>query len=414
MTRSFLKTYALTLVLLLSVSAGLLAPLAPLPVTLTPARAQEDGDGVPLPVAGLGAHPRLLVTSAYVQETLKPRALAESPGWAALLAYVDSGGPEEDADWIPGSALRSLAVAWMVTDELDYAQRARVLMVDLVNRVENDPGMTGAGGLDGGFMENVAALAIAYDWLYHALTTDDRAALRDTLWRASKRLRNPAADTDSVIWLDGQIAAFGNYDPRWLWALTATALALWGDHDEAGTLVEFCRVTLTDTVIPALDLQDGGAWAEGPVYGFIALWPKVQTALVWWTATSENYFDDTRWWYDRLAYDLFLYHPAQTLTHNEDWGDPMHSYPSIIGDSERYHPAVFYGRAQDVLLRTVFAGFDHAEWMDWFLSQPPDFMPSWLAVEEFLWRDPANPGTPPPDRTWTAPYLGHVFMRSNW
>ncbi len=125
-------------------------------------------------------------------------------------------------------------------------------------------------------------------------------------------------------------------------------------------------------------------------------------------------FDDTTWWYDRLAYDMFLYHPGQTTTYDEDWGDPMHSYPSIIGDSERYHGAVYYGRAQDELLRAVFAGTAHAAWMSWFLSQPPDFMPGWMSSEELLWRDPAAQGTPPPVTTWFAPYNGHVFLRSDW
>jgi hypothetical protein len=201
-------------------------------------------------------------------------------------------------------------VAWLVTGDGSYADRAQAMMVGLVNRIESHPAMATDGGFDSAFMEDVAALAVGYDWMYHALSEDDRQVLRDTLWRAAKRLRNPTADTSGVIWIDDQLSAFGNYEPRWLWALTAAGLALWGEHEDAATLLEFCRQTLTDTFISALDIQEGGAWAEGPVYGFIANWPKVQTALAWWTAAGENYFDDTDWWYDRQAYDLFL-HPAQ-------------------------------------------------------------------------------------------------------
>jgi hypothetical protein len=403
--RSRVLIFALAILL---VFVPLATPLAGQPA----ARAQDEG--VPLPVASFGEHPRLLITRAYLDETLKPRMASGAITWTNFAAYVDSEGPEGDADWTPGTALRSLALAWLVTGKGPYAARARTVMVDLTNRVESDPAMLEDGGLSGEFMENVAALAVGYDWLYGALTTEDRAALRDTLWRAAKRLRNPAADTEGIIWLDGQLSAFGNYEPRWLWALTAVGLALWGEQPEAPTLLQFCRQTLTDTIIPALDLQQGGAWAEGPVYGFIANWPEVQTALAWWTAAGENYFDDTRWWYDRLAYDMFLYHPSESRTYDQDWGDPMHSYPSIIGDSERYHPAVFYGRAQDLLLRAVFAGTEHANWMDWFLRQPPDFMPGWLSSEEFLWRDPTWAGIPPTITTWYAPYNGHVFMRSGW
>ncbi len=394
--------------------AGALAPLISGPPAPAHAQPARQDDTIALPVAAFGEHPRLLITQAYIDQTLKPRAAREGAPWTVFYEYVSSGGPDEDADWSPGTALRSLALAWLVTGENDYVRRAKSVMVGLVNAVESDPVMDGSGGLDGPFMENVAALAVGYDWLYDALTAEDRAALRETLLRASKRLRDPTADEDGIIWVDGQLSAFGNYEPRWLWAITATALALWGEADLAPTLMQFSRDILTGTIIPALDLQQGGAWAEGPVYGFIANWPKVQTALAWWTAAGENYFDDTTWWYDRLAYDMFLYQPAESRTYNEDWGDPMHSYPSIIGDSERYHGVFVYGRAQDLLLRAVFAGSEHASWMDWFLRQPPDSMPGWMAVEEFLWRDPSWPGFPPPLTTWYAPYNGHVFMRSNW
>ncbi len=390
----------------------LITALAPLFHRAAPLHAQADDP--PLPVAAFGEHPRLLVTQAYIDQMLKPRVMREAPTWVAFREYVESGAPEEDASWTASTALRSLALAWLVTEDAAYAARAKAIMVGLVNRVETHPALTGTGGFDGALLEDVAALAVAYDWLHAALNDADRAALRDTLWRASVRLRDPAADTSNIVWLDGQIAAFGNYEPRWLWALTATGLALWGEHDGAPGLLAFCRKTFEDVIIPALELQTGGAWSEGPVYGFIANWPKVQTALAWWTAAGENYFDDTGWWADRLAYDMFLYHPGTARTYNEDWGDLIHSYPSIIGDSERYHGVAVYGRAQDLLLRAVFAGTEHANWMDWFLRQPPDGMPGWMAVEEFLWRDPSWPGLPPVTTTWFAPYLGHVFMRSNW
>jgi hypothetical protein len=406
-TRPFLLT-GIALVVWLT---GLIAPW----VGTRPAvRAQEENGGVPMPVAAFGAHPRLLITQAYINQTLKPRAQDGGETWTAFAAYVDSGDPEEDAGWTPGTALRSLALAWLVTGETSYATRAKAIMVGLVNRVEAHPVMAANGGFDGQFMEDVAALAVGYDWLYHTLSDSDRVSLQDTLWRAAKRLRNPAADTHSVIWIEDQMSAFGNDEPRWLWALTAAGLALWGENEDAATLLEFCRQTLADVIIPALDIQKGGAWAEGPVYGFFANWPKAETALAWWTAAGENYFDDTNWWYDRLAYDLFLYHPAQVRTYHEEGGDPMPDYPSIIGDSERYSTAFVYGRAQDLLLQAVFSGYEYASWTAWFLRQPLGVMPDWMAVEEFLWRDPDWPGLPPTPVTWFAPYNGHLFMRSGW
>ena len=213
---------ALVLVVWLS---GLALPLrAPHPVN-----AQVGWEAPPMPVASFGEHPRLLISRAYVENTLKPRAEAQTEAWQAFLSYVDSTGPEEDADWSAGTALRALALAWLVTDDPSYATRARAIMVTLANRIENHPAMAADEGFDNVLMEDVSALAIGYDWLYDALSHEDRAALRQTLWRAANVLFDPEKDWDGTVWLDGQIMAFGNYAQRWLWALTATGLALWGE-----------------------------------------------------------------------------------------------------------------------------------------------------------------------------------------
>lgn len=405
-------------VLLGTLLAGLFAPLAHTDAPRTThAQDEEEAaeDTLPLPVASFGEHPRLLITNDYVNDTLRARANANADTWQAFLAYVSSGEVDEDASWTAGTSLRSLALAWQVTGEIQYADRAKAVMVTLANRIESHPALAEFAGFDNQLMEDTAALAVGYDWLHGTFSDADRDAITTTLWRAAQRMLDPNADAEGVIWVGGQLMAFGNYEPRWLWALTATALALWGEHEGAPALMDTCREILTETITPALDLQEGGAWAEGPVYGFIANWPKVQTALVWWTAAGENYFDDTAWWYNRLAYDMFLYHPAQTTAYREEWGDPMPSYPSIIGDSERYHAIYVMGRAQDALLTTVFAGYEYADWMTWYLRQAASGqMAAWFASEEFLWRDPDRLGLPPSTTTWIAPYNGHVFMRNNW
>src|SRR5690606_23887896 len=251
------------------------------------------------------------------------------------------------------------------------------------------------------------------DWLYNALDSETRGAIEQTLSAAAKRLRDPEFDRDGVLWVEDQPKTFTSASARGLWALTASALVLRGSRTEADGLIASARERFTAYALPALDQQTGGAWAEGPFHGFFAGWAHAQTALAWWTAAGENYFDDTDWWYDRLAYDLFQWQPGSAPL-GDGSGLAAHRYPAIVGDTLRNHPAAFYGRAQDALLRAVFAGTAHANWMDWFLAQPPSAVPGWLAVEEFLWRDDASSGLPPAPRTWIAPYNGHVFMRSNW
>ncbi|NDJ76133.1 MAG: hypothetical protein GYB65_07730, partial [Chloroflexi bacterium] len=387
----------------------LLAPLHSAPAPATYAQAE-----VPVPIASPGARPRLLITQGYINQTLIPRMENNGPTWQAFARYVNTDQPEADTAWTPGTVVRSLALAWLVTGDVTYADRGLQAMISLVSRIQSDPVMQGEGGFSGTFLDDVAALAVGYDWLYDALRPVDREALEAVMLDATRQLLNPDLDIDEAVWVDGQLSAFDNYGARWLWAITAVGLARLGDNENAPSILALARDALTSTIIPGLDAQSGGAWSEGPVYGFWANWANTQTALAWWTARGENYFGATDWWYDRLAYDLFLYYPTTIRTGNQPTGNLIHHYPSVFGDSQRYQPAAAYGRAQDLMLRTVYAGSLHASWMDWFVRQPPDFMPGWLAVEEFLWRDPNSPGTPPTDLTWIASDTGHVFMRSNW
>ena len=391
--------------------AALMMLLAPLAAGFGAARAQDDAP--PLPLVAPGEHPRLLITREYVDRTLRPRAAENRPAWLALRAYAESGGPEADAEAHPDGAIRALAVMWLATGEESYAARARPLLDALAERIAADPALSGAGGLSVEFFDRVAALAVGYDWLHGALDDDQRAALEQALSAAAKRLRDPEFDRNGLLWDGDQPRAFTSASARGLWALTASALALRGERPEADGLADDARTRFTGYVLPALDQQIGGAWAEGPFHGFYAGWALAQTALAWWTAASENYFDDTRWWYDRLAYDLFQWQPGSAPL-GDGSGLALHRYPAIIGDTPRNHPAAFYGRAQDLLLRAVFGGTSHANWMDWFLTQPPTAVAGWLAVEEFLWRDESDGGLPPAPRTWIAPYNGHVFMRSRW
>ena len=131
-----------------------------------------------------------------------------------------------------------------------------------------------------------------------------------------------------------------------------------GTRPEANGLADDARERFTGAVLPALDQQTGGAWAEGPFHGFTAGWAHAQTALAWWTAAGENYFDDTDWWYDRLASDLFQWQPG-SAPRRRFW---LGSAP-LRRDHWRHAAlpsAAFYGRAQDAMLRTVFAGTEHA------------------------------------------------------
>ncbi|NDJ84773.1 MAG: hypothetical protein GYB66_02700 [Chloroflexi bacterium] len=387
-----------------------------------PTSLQAQPDAPPVPVAPVGTHPRLLITTTYLDQMVRPRQESNSAAWQTFKTYADSETVLADIHRYPESALKSLALAWLLTGETLYREQAIRGIQRVVNQIEDTLSQSDeSGNWDRDFLDNVAALAIAYDWLYDVFSSDDRAILMDTLLRAADYLLDPTAGAENVWIADTALSAnaadesysfqtFDSASVAWLWALTATALALRGDTLQADNLSQTARDLWEQQILPALALQPNGAWAAGPFDGFRAGWALTKLALTWWIARGENDFAATDWWYDRMAYNVLLHFPAvQTIGQEAFLG-----YPAIIGDGYRNHPDASLSRAQNMVLRTLYPDTPHAAWVDWILNQPPGIAPDWLLVEELLWRDPAAGGNPPEILTWRSFGTNHIFMRSNW
>lgn len=370
------------------------------------------------------ARPRLLITEAYLDGVLLPRWHGASATAARYRAYVESRQPEADLAQYPEQVTRSLALAYLLTGERAYADRALLGLLRMVDSLQSHPSLTTNSAWDELFLERAAEVAIAYDWLYPALSNADRQGLENILTRTLAVLNDPVKGQGRAYQLalgsDGYLfAAFDHWGARLIWALTATSIALLGDNPNAPSSLAYARELFTEWMLPALDDLSGGAWAEGPTYGYQSAWALTQTATSFWTTFGEDYFTASRWWYDRLAYDMFLPYPTIQRVANAPDGMPFWGYPSIIGDSERYSDAALLGRATDALLSTVFSGSDQAAWMNWFLAQAPPNQASPVlegafAVHEFLWRDPDAEGFPPPWLLLITARSGHAFLRSSW
>lgn len=371
-----------------------------------------------LPVnTSLTARPRLLLNRTYLDQTLRPRMEDETRAWQVFQSYVDSRQPENEFETYPVQTMRSLAIAYQVTGDVQYADRAKIPLFLMVAGLESHPAMTSDETWDEDFVEWVTGVAIGYDWLYDTLRLDDRTALVNVLLRAVDILNDPTRDEGRVYIQseDGtyRFSAYDHYGPRIVWAQTAVGIALLGDTELAVSQIDYARTLFNGWIVPALDDLHGGAWAEGPTYGYLATWAAVQTAAAFWMALGENYFDNSRWWYDRMPYDMFLHYPQ---TYQRESGT-FWNYPSMFGDTIRFSEDAFYGRAQDMLLSTVYSGTEHAGWMNWFLAQEGESSPSLagrMAVEEFLWREEDSSGIPIPWNSWFTLRSGHFFMRSGW
>ncbi|NJL92631.1 MAG: DUF4962 domain-containing protein [Anaerolineae bacterium] len=380
----------------------------------------QNGPEPALPrAASTTERPRLLLTQNALQSILIPRATAGAATWEALLRYVESDGPEQDQVTYPEQVTRALAVAYWVTGDADYAQRGRDSLLQNFVAVQSHPALASDAPWDSRLAQQIAGLAVGFDWLIPTLPEGDRQPIIGLLARAMTLLNDPAraADGAYVAMPDGtyRFASYDHVALEMLWAITATAIALWGEHSSASEWLDYARLLFTNWLLPTLDSQPGGAWAEGIGYGAQAHWASIQTLAAWWTAFGENYLDNTDWWADRLAYTLFASQPGIQRLAGQPQGLPGLSYPTIIGDTARTSETALLARAQDLLLAALIPGAPAAAWQNWLWNQTEDAaLQGWMAVEEFLWRDPGATGSPPDRLLWITPETGHMFLRSAW
>lgn len=391
-------------------------------VLIWPVTAQSTPILIPLPVAGAGTHPRLLISASYLDETIRPRILQERSAWQGMLAYVESEAFWADFALYPEEAAKTLGLIWLVTENRDYYSQAVGVALELVNAIDASALVQMINGKwDERLLQDVAALALAYDWLYGLFSADDRAIIADVLIRAGQRLQNPANDSGRV-WLSAadlapegdathyMVQAFNSESALWAWALTATGLALQGEYIGASAFLETSRAAWTQFLLPALAVQANGAWAAGPVDGFKAGWWLVQTATAWWTARGDDYFSGLEWWAQRLGYQVSMRYPAAQNSLTQ--GEAILGYPAIIGDGERHSYTAVYGHTQEMLLARIFTENPYAAWANWVHQHIE--LPLWARVEAFLWQDDSALGQVPDGLTWRSFGTNHVFMRSGW
>jgi hypothetical protein len=358
----------------------------------------------------------LLITPAYIEDVLQPRRQTNAPNWSTFEAYLQSSQPEADAQTDPIQVVRSLAVGYLVTGESEYAQRALPPLLGMVDYLQSQA----RAPWDATFIDYTSTVALAYDWLYPALTPTDRSALADVMLASALFLNDPANDTGRAYAPTPEgtyrFASYDHWGARVLWATAAVGLALFGERTEAAALVDYARNLFTGWMLPTLNDLGGGTWPEGLTYGWQATWANLHTLSAFWTALGENYVDDSLWWYDRLAYSLFAYLPGVTTVGNQAEQPIIWDYPALFGPTERYSPLGQLGRAHEMLLGVLFPGTDRVGWLNWFLAQGAAQLSGPYAVEEFLWRNvsAAESGFPPPWRITFGSGTGQVLMRSDW
>ena len=338
-----------------------------------------------------GVHPYLFFTAAEAPAILAKTSdpLAKSM-WEAILRESDSFVAETKSAVQEDRSTRHwsrrvvvLGLAYSLTRNDDFG---RVGAEFLMSGATNDSWYAGKWEMrDTG--EAMGALAIGYDWLYPALTTEQRAQVRDTLVRQGLEPLE-RCNEEGQWWTSW-------YRGNWGAVIHATggiaALALLGEESTAADWVRLCERKLWHYTMA---MGEDGGWGESGSYGSYA-WSNGLTFLASLRRVAgDDLLDNPRlrklpyWFINLLETD------HRNLIPFSNCGLGTSESPEVLALLAReYRDGAVQFAAKEMMARR-----------------------DWAAAFAFLWYDPSVEATPlsnlPLTKVW--PDLGWATMRSSW
>ncbi|MBD3182673.1 DUF4962 domain-containing protein [Candidatus Poribacteria bacterium] len=158
-------------------------------------------------------------------------------------------------------ALMNLSLAYLMTEEDKYAEAAKRILLEVTRWPTDDQDVTSVrakwGDEPGLSMSRCAHRA--YDWLYHALTDEERSQVlkmcEERAWQTYRRLKGMDYLTNPGSSHDGRLIAY----------LSEMAIVMARESKGAKTWLDYSLKALT-TFYPHWGGYEGG-WAEGVPYG---------------------------------------------------------------------------------------------------------------------------------------------------
>jgi hypothetical protein len=367
------------------------------PAAMAPEVPADDSEGAPFKA---GAHPRILLTRDRL-DALEALARTPSPIWAAVVqsctetanGKADSG--YEGEDW--ASVTLDLALCGRVLSKPELTRAAIRYWVALLDDKETVGDGHGAlaavQGNDGYSIRNRGFLAaIAYDWLYDALSAEQRKHGADRFHAFCKWYQTDGYKHDDPI---------ANHYMGYFGACAMGGLALEGDDPRGAEMRRMARTMWNKEIRPAYARLAGGDFPEGWQYARIP-----GAALAFYVdaearAGHPKIASELPWLRESVAFQTHALHPDGVhLWDNADWSKKP----------ARPFPAQLYAAA--LALGDDPAG-KHALFLARLARRPGDPAWSWLhAIAD----DPARKGEDP--RRGAASYLakgtGTVFARTDW
>lgn len=158
-------------------------------------------------------------------------------------------------------ALMDLSLAYLMTEDEKYARAAKEILLPIAEWPTDDDDVTSVSarwGDEVGLSFSKCA-HLAYDWLYHSFTQDERDKVftmcRERAGQTLRRLQRRTFLTTPGSSHDGRLIAY----------LSDMSMAMAGEAEEAEEWLTYSLKALT-TFYPHWGTMDGG-WAEGIPYG---------------------------------------------------------------------------------------------------------------------------------------------------
>ena len=338
-----------------------------------------------------GAHPYLLFTAAEAPTILGKTSdpLAKSM-WETILRAADSYVSESESEsseelvmWDWSRRIEVLGLAYSLTHNEAYGRVGATFLLTAA-RDDSWHGGNTEMRITGGTM---GTLGLGYDWLYDALTVQQRAEVRDLLVRYGlEPFANAAAGED--FWTDWYRGNWGTviYSNAGL-----AALALLGEEPRAADWLRLCERKLWRYTMATG--EDGG-WGESVSYGAYAWSNGLRFLRALRRVTGDDLFDNPRlrrlpyWFINLLETDRRNYIPFSNC------GLGVSASPEVLALlAGEYRDEHVQSAAHELLARRERA-----------------------AVFAFLWYAPDVHAAPlselPLTQVW--PDLGWATMRSSW
>ena len=291
----------------------------------------------------------------------------------------------------PWNYLISYAFMYIVGAGDKYLNKAISLLQELLKR---EPGKVRDWERYDGW--HLRGLAIAYDWLHDALSSDLREKVLQVMDAYASKL-----ETNSYV---RRPQPFNNHYHTPVTGIFLAGLAMYWEHPNAKKHLEFALSRHLNYSIPIFRYHNG-CWHEGYEYMRYPIMDMLYFMEAWKTATGTDLFQEERW-FENIAY--FTIH--NTLP-DDTW--------NRMCDCNRPH------LWKDALEEPTFswmakiASEYHNPYAQWFVNHKlrngagmyPRNM--WQAI---LWYDPSIPERPVELLPKTAffPSLGLLVHRSGW